>query len=245
VIAKAELGLAALSVGQDVTSDLGVQKWEPPQPKCNTAKGSFPEFLCKTDQERIQNMPEVFDDPDMLYEITIKLDGSSITIYAKDGFPGVCSRTLERKLNSDDYFVAAAKNQGLIDGVLNYCADVGRNLAFQGELVGPGIQGNRWGLVHRSIRFFSIWDIDNRRYLPPWEASAVFQMLEDYAEHVEKVPTLSECAALCRGTMDSLLEFVNGNNYSYAWPVEGVVFKALDGSRSFKVINNEYLEKNQ
>jgi RNA ligase (TIGR02306 family) len=245
VIAKNELGVELFSAGDDLTGYFDVQKWEAPQPKCNTAKGNFPEFLRKTDQERIQNMPEVFDDPDMLYEVTIKLDGSSVTIYVKDGYPGVCSRTLERKLNSDDHFVVAARNQGLIDGVLNYCADVGRNLAFQGELVGPGIQGNKWGLVNREIQLFSVWDIDAQCHLRPQEASAMVQRLEDYAEHAVLVPRWEEALPLNEWGMDDLIEFVNDNNYTYPWPVEGLVFKALDGSRSFKVINNEYLEKNQ
>jgi hypothetical protein len=71
------------------------------------------------------------------------------------------------------------------------------------------------------------------------------QRLEDYAEYAVLVPRWEDAMPLNEWGMDDLIEFVNGNNYTYPWLVEGLVFKALDGSRSFKVINNEYLEKNQ
>lgn len=42
-------------VGADVSQYLGITKWELPEVKHADAKGNFPHFFPKTDQERIQN----------------------------------------------------------------------------------------------------------------------------------------------------------------------------------------------
>ncbi|MGZ7204990.1 hypothetical protein ACXWOS_11120, partial [Streptococcus pyogenes] len=44
-------------IGYDLTELLGVVKWDPPLPASlgGTARGNFPSFIYKTDQERIQN----------------------------------------------------------------------------------------------------------------------------------------------------------------------------------------------
>lgn len=84
-----------LNIGEDVSELLSIQKWERPMnPQlAGQAKGYFPEFIRKTDQERIQNLfktmqAEHFED---IYEVTLKLDGSSMTVFVKDGVYGVCA----------------------------------------------------------------------------------------------------------------------------------------------------------
>jgi RNA ligase (TIGR02306 family) len=85
--------------GADVTEELGILKWERPIPAQmrGAMAGYFPSFIRKTDQERIQNRPELLEDQDRLWEISLKMDGSSTTIYQNDGFPGVCSRNIDLK----------------------------------------------------------------------------------------------------------------------------------------------------
>ena len=80
---------ADLSVGDDVTEQLGILKWEAPVPAnlSGDAIGLFPIFIPKTDQERIQNLSREFDkykEAAELWEITEKLDGSSMTVFFKD-----------------------------------------------------------------------------------------------------------------------------------------------------------------
>lgn len=78
--------------GMDVTDILKIEKWEPAEETKSNAGGggtkastsrAFPFFLVKTDQERIQNrvnmLPSMANDT---FEVTIKLDGSSMTVYA-------------------------------------------------------------------------------------------------------------------------------------------------------------------
>jgi len=65
-------------VGDDVTELLGIIKYEPLvlAVLSGEAKGLFPGFLHKTDEERIQNIPEILvDEKESLFHITEKLDG--------------------------------------------------------------------------------------------------------------------------------------------------------------------------
>lgn len=81
----------AVAEGDDVTDILKVEKWEPLEVQQSEKGGPsqasktrvFPWFLRKTDQERVQNyihlIPAVDDEE--TFEATIKLDGSSMTVY--------------------------------------------------------------------------------------------------------------------------------------------------------------------
>ena len=87
----------AVEIGMDVSELLGIQKWEaPPEFTSADARGSFPSFIIKTNQERVQNcyddVAKYFDTE--TWEETEKCEGSSMTVYFRDGDFGVCSRNL-------------------------------------------------------------------------------------------------------------------------------------------------------
>lgn len=81
----------SLSEGDDVTEILNIEKWESPEElKANSPGGSgspnktraFPWFIRKTDQERVQNrIDQLSGALDETFEKSIKLDGSSMTVY--------------------------------------------------------------------------------------------------------------------------------------------------------------------
>ena len=83
-----------LEPGQDLTEMLGIQKWEAPisAQMAGIMRGNFPMFIPKTDQERCQNLRKsIFETHENeVYEVTVKLDGSSMTVYVKDDYIGVC-----------------------------------------------------------------------------------------------------------------------------------------------------------
>lgn len=86
--------------GIDLTEFLNIQKYEKPLPGAlvGVARGSFPSFLRKTDQERAQNMTRDlrrWEDEGAMWEVTEKLDGSSMTCYLHEDVFGVCSRNLD------------------------------------------------------------------------------------------------------------------------------------------------------
>lgn len=81
------------SEGRDVTEALGIQLWESPEEhkEKNGANQqasktrSFPYFLKKTDQERVQNYGHmVVKALDEEFEVTVKKDGSSMTVFRVD-----------------------------------------------------------------------------------------------------------------------------------------------------------------
>lgn len=232
--------------GADVTEALGILKWDRPMPAQLTgqAKGYFPEFIRKTDQERCQNLTreiqDAYDNRDE-FEVTIKLDGSSITVYHKDGEVGVCSRNLELKLNeenSENAFIRTATKTGLLDALKAY----GKNIAVQGELMGEGIQGNRESLMWNQIFVFDIFDIDKQEYLDPEERHGVFHALVDNGFTGDHVPVVDYWECLPYRDTNGLLSYAEGPSLNHKIR-EGLVFKRMDGKFSFKAISNQFLLK--
>jgi hypothetical protein len=81
-------------MGDDVSEPLGIVKWERPMNAqlAGMARGNFPSVIPKTDQERVQNLKSEIDQAitDCLqFEVTEKLEGSSMTVYLIDGEFGV------------------------------------------------------------------------------------------------------------------------------------------------------------
>jgi len=220
--------------GTDVSDILGITKWEPPQEfRSADAKGNFPEFIRKTDQERIQNC---FRDAnrDVLYEVTEKLEGSSMTVYFNNGEFGVCSRNLDLKEDENNTFWKTA----LATGIREKLAGLVDNIAIQGELVGPKIQGNIYKLDDYKWYVFDIFDIDKGKYLCTGDRRRIVEFLG-----LLSVPIIEEHYNLV-DNLETLLDHANG--YSSLNPKqlrEGLVYKSVAGS--FKVISNKYLEKSE
>ncbi len=231
--------LVDLYEGEDVTAELGVIKYEPPVPAqlSGRARGNFPLFIRKTDQERCQNLKrEIFmDNIDSEYEVTLKLDGSSITIYHNEGVVGVCSRNLDLQLDQEgNAFVDMAKKSGL----LGLIPGMG-NVAIQGELMGPGIQGNREGFPDTRMFIFDIFDIDTENYVSPeWRHTLLSGLLPEVRD-VYMAPVIRTGRIECEDVF-GLLEQADGKSINN--PVrEGLVFKRMDGRFSFKAISNKFL----
>lgn len=222
--------------GNDITEALGVVLWDPPVHSSlrGMARGNFPTFIPKTDQERAQNCLRKLAEShgDHLFEATLKLDGSSCTIYAKDGFLGVCSRNLDLDLNQEgNAFVDMGRKVG--DRILS----LGRNLAFQGELMGPGIQGNREGFTEFRWFVFDVWDIDAGRYLSSEERRVLVQQLD-----LDHVPIVHDAMPAAATTLADLLAYSDAQRSIGHDVAEGVVYKShRDPAVSFKVIANRFL----
>lgn len=218
--------------GGDVTELLGIQKWERPIPTQLQGQmhGNFPSFIHKTDQERIQNRLEVLDSHDK-WEVSLKMDGSSMTVYWWEGVFGVCSRNIDLKTDQEgNTFVDVAKR------VFDEYDFTG--LAIQGELMGPKIQGNRENLEKHQFFVFNIFEISRQEYLTPEFTRAFCK--ENGLTHV---PVLHPLMKIDGVTLESMLDFAD-NTRSLNHPVaEGLVFKREDGQDSFKVISNKFLLK--
>jgi RNA ligase (TIGR02306 family) len=239
--------LAGNPVGHDLTIQLGIQKWEAPIPAqlAGEVEGPFPSFIPKTDQERCQNLhDEIFTEHyDETYEVTVKLDGTSCTIYYKEGKVGVCGRNWELKETEGNTLWKCARSQGLVEGL----EKLGRNLAIQGEVIGEGIQKNQEKIKGQKFYMFDIYDIDSRRYLNAYDRQHIrFQLKDLSGESVMHVPildTLIKLKDLNINTMNDLLLSADGPSL-HANQREGIVFKSMDSDFTFKAISNKWLLKN-
>lgn len=241
VLLKYNVSSDDVYVGLDVTSMLGILKYEPPIPAelAGKVKGLFPGFIPKTDEERIQNFSDEFNewrDSGEEFYVTEKLDGSSATFYIKDDVFGVCSRNLELLETEGNTFWRVAREMDLE----NKMRSVGKNFSLQGELIGESVQGNPYKIKSHTVRFFNVFDIDEKEQQP----LVYFKMTMDVLG-LETVPVLDTKFKL-PDTVEELLTYVD--NKSVLNPNldrEGVVIRSLDRKISFKVISNKFLLKNE
>lgn len=236
--------------GTDVTETLGIQKWEAPIPAnlAGEIEGAFPTFIPKTDQERCQNLhDEIFGEHyDEIYEVTVKLDGTSCTIFHNDGDVGVCGRNWELRETEGNTLWRCARTQGLIDGLRT----LGYNMALQGEVIGEGIQGNQEKLKGQHFYLYDIYDIDAKRYLTGNERAAIVALLKNEIPSIQlhHVPIVGIYKALVNEgieNIDALLKFAEGPSLNEQVQREGLVFKSCDTQFTFKAISNKWLLKNQ
>lgn len=243
--------LAGAKIGDDVTEKLGVLKYEAPVPAnlSGIAKGKFPSFISKTDEERIQNLSEWFElYKDVEFECTEKLDGSSMSVYWRDGEHGVCSRNLDLQEDDGNTLWNIAKRLRILEALKAYKEKLGNNLAIQGECVGESINKNPYKLLGQTLFVFNIYDIDSQRYLTPDERNRCLDDMRALGFTLEQVPHVAsnDGAVLKGATADSLLVLARGKSaLNPAEEREGFVYKSrtiIGGNIiSFKVINNEYL----
>ena len=223
--------------GDDVSEVLNIQKWERPMNAqlAGMAKGNFPSVIPKTDQERVQNLvKEIASAVNLQFEVTEKLEGSSMTCYLIDGVFGVCSRNLDLKETEGNAFWQVARKERIEEN-MRECGD--GDWAIQGELIGPGIQGNIYKLSEPEFRVFDVYNIQSGDYLMPVYRRALIERMG-----LKHVPVLLVDKDLGVGSVDEILQWADGASKIGAGPLrEGIVFKQANGGMTFKAISNSYL----
>jgi len=258
----------------DVTDKLGVKLYEPKlrQGSVNSKResvGVFPPFVHKTDEERLQNKLHYFETyKDEVWEATVKLDGSSMTVWSYDNAPHI--HTVKRLWGWKSYlyflwekvkhqfippptFGVCSRNINLREISGNAFWDManqldlrsvlaGHNVAIQGELIAPNIQDNYEKVKEKEFYVFNVFDIENSRYMLPYERDI---WLDAHAPHLSRVPRISWSYKLPVG-LDEMQEWVQQQKGLNIEHPEGVVFKSM-GTRSlsFKLISNKYLLKEE
>jgi RNA ligase (TIGR02306 family) len=219
---------------------LGIVKYEPPIPAelAGKVKGGFPSFLHKTDEERVQNLVKEYGEwkyqSKHKFYVTEKLDGSSATYYINNGEFGVCSRNLELLETEGNTFWKVARELDLE----NKMKSLGKNICFQGELIGEGIQGNPYKIKGQTVRFYTGFDIDKRERIPFVNFAVTLQDLS-----LDIVPVLNkEYGFMLPETVEDMLKYAEGKSVLNAnTEREGVVVRSMDGTISFKAISNKFL----
>jgi RNA ligase (TIGR02306 family) len=234
-----------LGEGDDVTELLNIKKWEKPMNAqlAGLCKGNFPTLIPKTDQERAQNLVKEIvaaNERNVKFEITEKLEGSSMTVYRIHGEFGVCSRNMDLKETEGNAFWQVAREDAINEKMI--AVDEHWDFAIQGELIGPGIQGNIYKLSKPEFRVFDVYNIQSGCYLDPLARRELIERMG-----LKHVPVLAAQAELYDTLgitdMPQLLKFAEGTSVmgDINTEREGLVFKEVNGGFTFKVISNKYL----
>lgn len=228
---------AAIEEGFDVTELLGVVKYEKPETGEQVANTSYwlSPHVPRTDEDRVQSKPKLVDKiQGQPYVITIKLDGQSGTFgLDDDGVYWVCSRNFRLKPGRGGTYDAVSERYKLPALIETY-----PELVIQGEVCGPGIQGNRLGLSEPDLFVFNIFDRSTNSYF-------AHDALRVFCEQVGLRPVpVFEAGYSFRYTPDELLRMAEGK-YESGREREGIVirhrYQTGTDRISFKAISNAYL----
>lgn len=256
----------SLKVGTDVTEAMGITKYEAQPEENNETEskpksafdkfmrrfwwyrkffvrklsGGFPKWIRKTDEERIQNMPYTLQRySGYPFEATEKLDGQSATYFIrKKGFGyefGVCSRNLRKTHPDSSSWWKVAKKYD-IENVLKKIVGDKEYVVLQGEILGMGIQGNKYGVSE--LMFYAFNLIYPNRTLSCKEMKNV---LGDHS--IETVPLLDDNFYL-PDTMEEMVSIAEGVSSLRNVRREGIVVRNIVNEVSFKVISPSFLLSN-
>ena len=214
----------------------------------------WPEWVSKTDEERVQNMPWILKNKDP-WIVTEKIDGSSATYTMKRGpakylwnIPKnefyVCSRNVVFETpdkpcfyTNNIYWEIAEKYH-----IKNVLEDILREhpewdwVTIQGEIYGPKVQKRDYSKKEHDFAAFNfitsktgrLNSIKARGFIGAYGIPWVPILYGDY---------------ILPDSVDQLLAAAEGNSVIDGGPREGWVLRAQDGGQSFKAVSNSFLLK--
>lgn len=255
-------------IGEDVTDIIGIKQYEPtmdkekevPRKKSKNPlmrykwfrnlvlkkdNSEFPNFIDKTDEVRIQNAP-FYLDLNTQFIATEKVDGQSGSFtlqkikgkhwWNKDKFDfAVCSRNKRREKDDSSFWSLAEKYN--IEKVLHKLIGDNEWVAIQGECCGTGIQGNKYKIDGYELFVFNVIFPSGR--LGSLEAKKIVE-----ENGMKFVPIIDEKVELKGMTVNEVLDYATGQSKLANILREGIVFRTLDGTHSFKAVSPKFLLKN-
>ena len=220
--------------------------------KKDVKKAFWPDWVVKTDEERVQNLPNLFPPDDTKWIVTEKIDGSSTTFTMKRKNKKyefyVCSRNVcfdtpkkEEKLFYDTNIYTEMAEKYNIKQVLTNILDLHEELEFvtlQGETYGKGVQKKEYGIENHDFAAFNLILGDKRgaRRLNPIEMTNILKNVYN----IPCVPIVDYSFKLPQ-TIDEMVEYADGESVLDGSAREGVVLRTIDGVNSFKAVSNNYL----
>ena len=236
-----------LSIGDDVSVFLDVQKYEKENLLISngttTHNKPFPtEIISKTDEDNLKTKYKILEELiDKEVYITLKMDGSSLTIIKKDNEIIVCSRNLV--IEEGHIMYQYLIQDKLIEKLKTYEG----NIALQGEFCGPKVNNNRMELKKYKWYIFNIKDLNTDKFFGLKE-------LQDFTNKYEfdMVPLLDTLILDNTYNVNKFQEYSNNVTYTTPMnrkvPAEGIVVrpiepiwsKYLEKYISFKIINQKY-----
>ena len=205
-------------------------------------KKGFPAWIVKSDEVRIQNKTAMFEieqAQETKFTVTEKIDGQSATYFLnrvglmrKFEF-GVCSRNIRLgKPDGSSYWSVAAKYD--IENVLRSLIGKADRIVLQGEIIGPGIQGNKYRVGDYDFYAFNL-------IYPDKKIDTVKMKRVLLAHNIKTVPILQTDMPLLE-TISDMVDFSKGKSTLLpSQKREGIVMRNYARNISFKVINPEFL----
>ena len=220
-------------------------------------KDSFPKFLKVTDETRLQSCPsllyknlgkevyysEKLDGQSATYFYNKLLDGKRWGIFKIDkglGF-GVCSREKRRLTKDNTSWWTMAVKHDVEEKLRRFNIQTGKSIAVSGEIVGPGIQENKYKLKEYQFFVYSVWDIDDGKYVPYDDKISICKSLG--------LPVLGKIKSFTL-TKETDIKFFIGLSQLKSFlnketTAEGIVCRLVDDDNvSFKVISPNFLLSN-
>ena len=222
-------------VGADVGGELQIRKYEKeiPAQLSGEALGAFPSYVVsKADEDNGLSNPELVEE--VLRHpvcVTMKLDGSSMTVIVNNGeIAHVCSRRLSLKESDKNAFWIAARKLKFPD---NFSG------VIQGELMGPGIQGNQLKLMSPEIYVYQV------RMGHAWTDPVIMSLFCSKSIKAKRVPVVIEHKQ--DTTLPFLQSIADNLTLPDGSPAEGIVVRPFHMPASgigrplgFKIINRNY-----
>ncbi len=236
------LGAGEVPRDVDLRDRLGVTKYEAVLPDAREIAGPFPGRVPKTDELRLQSALGVLDElRGQPFYVSTKCDGASATyVRDADGFLA-CSRNWALARGDNHVWRLAERYQ--------LAERLPVDVAIQGEVCGPGVQGNRLGLTAHELFVFSVYDLRAGEFLSFERFIAFCAERGLTTVPIERVVDGAAAAAYDH-SLDGWLASARGSYPGTTRHKEGIVIRplveqrseTLGGSRlSFKVINNDFL----
>lgn len=211
----------------------------------------FPEWIKKTDEDRIENCMWMLDNKDP-FVCSEKINGTSSTFFIdytkskrKPEF-GVCSRNVRQvDMNQDTYFDCQnvywemALKYGIEDALKSIAKKYGIDrVVLQGETYGESVQGNPYKLDERRLAAFNL--IFNGERLGSLEAKSILDKYD-----IPFVPIIDETYILPDSEdFEEFKKSADGmSTINKQTRREGFVYRSQDGQQSFKNISRNYLLK--
>ena len=219
-------------------------------------KSQWPAWVKKTDEERVQNMAWILQDKSEWFA-TEKIDGTSTTFtmkgYGRKREFYVCSRNVvfdkpDKKCfyETNVYTEMAEKYniENVLDCLMIFFENANQRdvefVTIQGETYGEGIQKRDYGLKGHDFMAFNLIvgfkDGEVKRFNP----LVMTTILTDYG--IPCVPIVDTYFIL-PDTVDELLAIATDKSAIDGGMREGLVFRDVNGERSFKAVSNEFLLK--
>lgn len=238
----------------------GVRKWTgEPSDAHIQAPQKFPQFIKKTNMDRVQNCPNLFTKPKyktQIFQESIKMDGQSMTVYfvhkdsryyshlpplkpnplgyqyaqLNNGRLGVCSKNHDISYDPANVYWRAAIQADYATKLSQF----GKTIAVQGELVGDKIAGNMHNYPPGLVEFwvYSIYEIHGSIRWDPREVEK--WAAEQKLRHVI-VTGYGTVHDFARKHDDFLLRA------DLSIDDEGLVYKNCTDGRWFKVLSRHYI----